>query len=115
MVKKGGYNLEESKANEQRLTNLLLLIAIGYTNQTLKGKIIKNKGIQKYIGRTTEKKRKTKRHSDFWIGLYGEIWSNNYESYQDEIEKIMSINKNKMVFYYQGLKVKEKLEKVNQV
>ncbi len=48
--KKGGYNIEESKANKERLTNLILLIAIGYINQTLKGKIIKNKGIQKYIG-----------------------------------------------------------------
>jgi hypothetical protein len=112
--KKGGYNLEESKANEQRLTNLLLLIAIGYTNQTLKGKIIKNKGIQKYIGRRTEKKRKIKRNSNFWLGLYGEIWINNYQNYQEEIEKIMTINKNKMVFYYQGLQVKEKLEKLYQ-
>jgi hypothetical protein len=110
--KKGGYNLEESKANEPRLTNLILLIAIGYTNQTLKGKIIKNKGIQKYIGRTTEKKRKIKRHSDFWIGLYGEIWLNNYDNYQEEIEKIMSINKNKLEFYHKGIKVKEKLEKL---
>ncbi len=58
--KKGGYNIEESKASEIRLTNLILLIAIGYTNQTLKGKIIKRKGMQKYIGRVTEKKRRIK-------------------------------------------------------
>lgn len=78
--KKGGYNIEESKANEQRLTSLLLLIAIGYTNQTLKGKIIKVKGMQKYIGRVTEKRRKIKRNSDFCLGLYGELWINNYDN-----------------------------------
>jgi hypothetical protein len=110
--KKGGYNIEESKANEQRLTSLLLLIAIGYTNQTLKGKIIKIKGMQKYIGRVTEKKRKIKRNSDFWVGLYGEIWINNYDNYQEEVEKIMARNKNKQKFYQQGIKVKEKLEKL---
>ena len=110
--KKGGYNIEESKANEQRLTSLLLLIAIGYTNQTLKGKIIKIKGMQKYIGRVTEKKRKIKRNSDFWVGIYGEIWINNYDNYQEEVEKIMARNKNKQKFYQQGIKVKEKLEKL---
>lgn len=110
--KKGGYNLEESKANKQRLTSLILLIAIAYTNKTLKGKIIKKKGMQKYIGRQECKKRKTKRNSDFWMGLYGEIWTNSYEDYQEEINKIMSINKNKWSFYKQGIKVKDKLEKV---
>ncbi len=68
--------------------------------------------MQKYIGRVTEKKRKIKRNSDFWIGLYGEIWINNYDNYQEEVEKIMRINKNKQKYYQQGIKVKEKLEKL---
>ena len=110
--KKGGYNIEESKASETRLTNLILLIAIGYTNQTLKGKIIKRKGMQKYIGRVTEKKRQIKRNSDFWIGLYGEIWINNYENYSEEISQIMRRNKDKLRFYQEGIKVKEKLEEL---
>ena len=110
--KKGGYNIEECKASETRLTNLILLIAIGYTNQTLKGKIIKRKGLQKYIGRVTEKKRKIKRNSDFCLGLYGEIRINNYENYQEEINQIMRINKDKLKFYQEGIKVKEKLEEL---
>ena len=44
--KSGGYNLEGSKANIHRLTNLILLIAIAYTSSALKGKSIKNKGYQ---------------------------------------------------------------------
>ena len=70
----------------------------------------KKSGFCKYIGRVTEKKRKIKRNSDFWVGLYGEIWINNYDNYQEEVEKIMRINKNKHKFYKQGIKVKEKLE-----
>jgi hypothetical protein len=110
--KKGGYNREESKANIARLTSLLLLIAIAYTNKTLKGQILKNKGQQKYVGRVTEKRRKTKRNSDFWLGLYGEIWTNVYEEYSEEIERIMEINKNKRPFYKKGLCAKEKIQKI---
>ena len=110
--KKGGYNIEESKANIARLTSLLLLIAIAYTNKTLKGQILKNKGQQKYVGRVTEKRRKTKRNSDFWLGLYGEIWTNVYEEYSEEIERIMEINKNKRPFYKKGLCAKEKIQKI---
>lgn len=110
--KKGGYNLEESQANNQRLTSLILLIAIAYTSKTLNGKKIKNKGLQKYIGRPEEKKRNIRRNSDFWIGLYGEIWISTSKDYQEEINKIMKLNKNKFSFYQKGLKAKDKLEKM---
>lgn len=110
--KTGGYNKDGSKANIQRLTNIILLIAIAYTNQTLKGRIIKNKGQQKYIGRPQEKRRKTKRNSEFWIGLYGKSWANKYEKYQEEINKIISLNSNKLTFYHRGLKAKDEIMKV---
>ena len=35
--KTGGYNLESAKANETRLNNLILLIAISYTVSSFKG------------------------------------------------------------------------------
>ena len=40
--KTGGYNLESAKANETRLNNLILLIAISYTISSLKIKGFKN-------------------------------------------------------------------------
>ena len=110
--KTGGYNLEGSKANIQRLTNVILLIAIAYTNQTLKGRIIKNKGQQKYIVRPQEKRRKTKRNSEFWIGLYGELWVNKDGKYEEEIGKIIMLNSNKLTFYRRGLKAKDEIMKV---
>ncbi len=45
--KTGGYNLEGTHANISRLTNLVLLIAIAYTNKALYGEILKKKGQQK--------------------------------------------------------------------
>ena len=58
--KNGGYNLESAKANETRLNNLILLIAISYTISSFQVQKVKNKGVQEYISRTNEKGRKEK-------------------------------------------------------
>ena len=65
----GGYNLENSMANQQRLNSLLLVIVIACTVACLKGKRIKKQGAQKYISRLKEHKRIELRHSNFWVGL----------------------------------------------
>ena len=75
--KTGGYNLEGSKANNKRLTSLMLLIAIAYTCTALKGQIFRQKPQAKYIARLQEKRRTDKRHSDFWLGLYGSLWESS--------------------------------------
>ncbi|NEO75230.1 hypothetical protein [Moorena sp. SIO4G3] len=49
--KSGGYNLEGSKASVERLTRLVLLIAISYTTAALQWVNIKQLGQQKYINR----------------------------------------------------------------
>ncbi|MDE5081303.1 MAG: hypothetical protein O4859_08315 [Trichodesmium sp. St18_bin1] len=54
--------LVSAKANETRLNNLILLIAISYTLSSFEGEKIKNKGLQEYISRTNEKSRKERRH-----------------------------------------------------
>ncbi len=66
--KTGGYNLEGSKANNKRLTSLILLIAIAYTATSLRGKMFRQTHFAKYIARLTEKSRRDRRHSNFWIG-----------------------------------------------
>ena len=75
--KTGGYNLESAKANETRLNNLILLIAISYTISSFQGQKIKNKGVQEYILRTNEKGRKKRRHSSFFVGLSMIYWAIN--------------------------------------
>ena len=88
------------------------MIAIAYTNRAIIGEKLKNKGKQKYIARRSEKRRKTRRHSEFWLGLYGELWCNNYESYVAEINQIMQLNKNKLTFYRLGLQAMSEIKKV---
>ena len=70
--KSGGYNLEGSQGNAQRLTNLILLIAIAYTASCLVGLKIRNTGHQQYINRLKLEGKNRPRHSYFldWIIWY---------------------------------------------
>ncbi len=102
--KSGGYNLENSKAPVERLTNLVLLIALAYTCAGLRGQSIKSKGQQKYIGRLKELKRMTRRHSNFWVGLYGQMWIAALESCSDWVRNLMIIRPNKRRFFQKGLR-----------
>jgi len=102
--KTGGYNLEGSKANSERLTRIILLIAFVYTLTSLKGNIIKNQGVQVYIGRLKDKKRTRRRHSSFWIGLYGDAWTISENLCLEYVSKIKEINRNKLLYYQKGEK-----------
>lgn len=102
--KTGGYNLEKSHANNQRLKALILLIALAYTCAIFQGEIIKNRGLQKYIGRLMEANRTIRRHSSFWIGLYGRSWVIEIEGCGNMIEELMAIRSNKLPFFQRGLR-----------
>ena len=108
--KTGGYNLEGGRANTQRLTNLILLISLAYTASVMKGKLIKMSGWQKYTARLTEAKRKENRHSNFWLGLYGDLWIIGWELLQELIVDMMSLNPHKLPSYQTGLKAIEKIK-----
>ena len=110
--KTGGYNLEESQANTQRLTNLILLIAIAYTASYYHGKLIKKSGYQNYICRLTEPRRKYKRHSNFWVGMYGELWVIAWEYLVEVVDIMMNFNPQKKLNYHRGLKVLSMLENI---
>ncbi len=109
--KSGGYNLEETKANEQRLTNLILLIAIAYTASCLQGLKIRKTGQQKYINRLKDKKTKYSRHSYFWTGLYGSTWCLGMERCWELVEKLMRTARNKLPFYQKGLRAMELIQR----
>ena len=69
-----GYNLEASHTTNKRLLSLILLIAIAYSCAVLSGRRSRSMGVQKYIRRLNELKRTCRRHSAFWVGLYGQLW-----------------------------------------
>jgi hypothetical protein len=102
--KSGGYNLEDSSASVERLTSLVLLIAIAYTCAGLRGKFVKSSGQQKYVSRLKELKRMTRRHSNFWVGLYGQMWIAALESCSDWVRDLMMIRPNKQTFFQRGLR-----------
>ena len=69
--------LVSAKANETRLNNLILLIAISYTISSFQVQKVKNKGVQEYILRTNKKGRKERIHSSFFVGLSMIYWAIN--------------------------------------
>jgi hypothetical protein len=108
--KKGGYNLEDTNVEGTRFISLVLLIAIAYTSATIQGQQIKRKGIQKYVARTKEYGRLERRHSSFFVGLYGQSWVNFKDDCMELVTKLMNINRNKRKFYQQGLKAMKLIE-----
>jgi len=102
--KTGGDNLERSHANNKRLSSLILLIALAYSCAIIQGQKIKKMGVQKYVGRVTECGRSIRRHSSFWIGLYGQSWVIGMEFCQDSITELMRIRRNKLPFFQRGLR-----------
>ena len=102
--KKGGDNLEDTNVSGKRLIVVILLIAIAYTSATFQGQQIKRKGIQKYIGRVKESGRCERRHSSFYIGLYGQTWVNFMQDCMELVTELMKINRNKQKYYQRGLR-----------
>jgi len=90
--------------SNERLISLILIIAFAYTLATLNGQNLKQMGIQKYIGRGKEYGRLVRRHSSFYIGLYGQSWANCIEPYWDLVKKLMKLNRNKLEYYFRGLR-----------
>ena len=102
--KSGGYNLEGTSVTGERLVVLVLLIAIAYTTATMQGRKMKQMGIQKYIGRVKETERTERRHSSFYIGLYGQTWVNFMDGCADMVLDLMRLNRNKRKYYQKGLR-----------
>ena len=100
--KRGGYNLESTKVSGERLISLLLLISLAYLSATIEGEIINQKGIQKYVGRVKETGRTEKRHSCFYIGLYGHTWVNFVSNCGALVEELLRLAPNKLVYYQRG-------------
>ncbi len=72
---------------------MILLIAIAYTTATMQGKKMKQMGIQKYIGRVKEERRTERRHSSFYIGLYGQTWVNFVDQCAGVVVELMQGNR----------------------
>jgi len=102
--KSGGFNLEQTKITPERLEKLLTLMAIAYSSGTLSGESIEAKQGQKYVGRVREKGRLGRRHSHFWIGLYGQVWIEMMEVFKEIAVELMRCKPTKWSHFQRGLK-----------
>lgn len=102
--KTGGYNLEGCQASPEKLIALMILIAIAMTSAWLRGKRTQLQGQEKYVCRPQEPGRTRRRHSKFWIGLYGENWLIAHDCCWEWVESMIGLVRNKQPFYKRGLK-----------
>ena len=105
--KSGGYCLEDTQVRGNRLISLIILIAIAYTSATFFGQEIKRKGLQKYVGRVKEFGRNERRHSTFYIGLYGTAWVDFATSCWDLVLELLRLTPNKRKYYQRGIRAME--------
>lgn len=102
--KTGGYKLESTYTKKERLIAVILLIAIAYTCAVLVGRQYRNMGLQKYVGRLKELQRLPRRHSAFWVGLYGCLWVGAMEFWADLAELLMGLKPGKRLYFHKGLR-----------
>jgi hypothetical protein len=102
--KSGGDNLEDTQLTDKRLMTLILLITLAYTQATLSGEIIKEKGLTKYIGRVQENGRSQKRHSNFYIGLHANAWVESLQMFAVETQALMNLSSHKCANYRRGIR-----------
>lgn len=102
--KTGGYNLEGSQASSARLIRLIFLIAIAMSAAWLQGQHTSNRGTSLYICRPKETRRTRRRHSNFWLGLYGHNWIATFRLCQEWVEELLHLIRNKLTFYQRGLR-----------
>ncbi len=102
--KSGGYNMEDTNVANSRLVSLILLIAIAYSSATFTGQEIKSKGLQKYVGRVKEYGCVQRRHSSFYIGLYGQTWVGFMADCWELVTELMKLSRNKLEYYLRGMR-----------
>jgi hypothetical protein len=108
--KTAGYNLEGCQASPEKLIALIILIALAMTSAWLRGKRTQLQKQAKYVCRPQELGRSRRRHSKFWIGLYGENWLIAFDCCREWVESMMSLCNNKRAFYQRGLRAIKLIE-----
>ncbi len=75
-----------------------------YNLATFLGQTFKYQGGRQYVCRLKELKRSSERHSNFWIGLYGELWVGAMKIWSDLALNLMAQKPQKRCFYWQDMR-----------
>ena len=95
---------ENTNVSGNRLISLILITSFACSTATFQGQKLKRIGVEKYVARVKEYGRLTRRHSSFYIGLYGQTWVNFMADSWSQVEELMSLNSNKLEHYLRGLR-----------
>jgi hypothetical protein len=101
--KTGGYNIEKTKVSEPRFLALVLLIAIAYSLNTIRGQQLNILPHRVYICRLKESNRSAERHSDFWIGTYGTFWVESMDTFSELAFSLIRLKPQKNPYFSKGL------------
>ncbi|UBF28742.1 hypothetical protein K9N68_13370 [Kovacikia minuta CCNUW1] len=85
---------------------------MAYVLATEQGKRIRRKQVQQYVGRVNEPHRSPKRHSDFWIGLYGRLWIDPFDQQSEWATQLMRLKPQKRRFFLQGRRAMSLIQSV---
>ena len=107
--KLGGYCLEGCRASNKRFMAIVLLIAIAYLCASRQGQRLKQAALQKYIARPETVGRRYRRHSFFHVRLAAHRWVPFYHDCQQQIQRLMELNRDKIKYYLKGQKPMEAL------
>ena len=77
---------------------------------TIQGQRIKRKGVQKYVARVKEYSRLERRHSSFYVGLYGQNWVTFKDDCIELVVKLMRLNPSKQKYYKKGISAMRLIE-----
>jgi hypothetical protein len=106
-LKSGGYNLEGTNLEAERLSKLLIVAAIAHTSAILQGQMVKEKGIQKYVVRPESKRTSKRRHSSFYVGQHLHLWLGLRQMYEKIIQELMQISRHRLRDYIRGQRAME--------
>ena len=107
ILKVAAITREDTNVTSHRLISLILIVAFAYSIATFKGQQIKKKAVQQYVGRVREYGRLTRRHSSFYVGLYGQSWVKFMDDCWGLVKDLMKLNRNKLEYYLRGMRAME--------
>ena len=108
--KSGGYQVESTRLNPQRLSGLFVLLALAYTSAVIQGHEVRAQGLARYVCRAQEGRRMRRRHSDFWVGLYAQAWIGGMDLASDWVESWIQLSGNKQPYLQEGLHAASRLQ-----
>ena len=86
----------------QTFFELVLLLPILVLTRA--GRNSRKMGMQKYVGRLKELRRLYRRHSAFWVGLYGQLWVGAIKFWANLADDLMRLKPSKLPYFQKGLR-----------